>query len=263
MNFLRFSFFFLKKKKKGRYKPRGGHEIWDKKKKFITKMYIAREWNPTTPVMKILTEMSQILSKIPGGRQAETEQKKIKQQINEHTCIWCGHCNDQPVPAKGLRYGLQQDDFIKLMARVPSIVDNESQDWRDARIVAVECSFARVYFEAQIVRVTLSPKNVTPIRVGWTLKETFDETSGECEYVALGNRYFVDGTTSYLIHKVPYAVEANKEQSHGFSEGDSVVCAADFEGQVLSFFINGKRCVSYDMPSSFTEGTLVPYIGTA
>ncbi|ETO36495.1 hypothetical protein RFI_00562 [Reticulomyxa filosa] len=127
----------------------------------------------------------------------------------------------------------------------------------------IECSFARVYFEAQIIRVNLGINNVTAVRLGWCLKESFEEMTGECEFIALGNRYFANEVKSVLTHKQPYRVALTQELSVGFTEGDIVVCAADFEDQVLRFFINGKLCVKHPMPESFREGTLHPFVGLA
>ncbi|ETO16517.1 hypothetical protein RFI_20824 [Reticulomyxa filosa] len=249
-------------------------------------------WQATTSVSSILADLCLIFD----GMTAKKEDiNTVKQQISQYTCMWCGHTNDKPIPAKGISYGATKSDFTEMKGREPLDIVNNSQVWDDAKVPDIgkektvdntlfhllffflkkksivmfccvclcpECNYARVYFETEIVRIHVGLNNLTGAQVGWSLKDSLDD-SGEFEFVALGNRYSATGVASLLLHKKPFELAYTQEQKIGFSDGDFVVSAADFDNGTFSFFVNGKECVTFPMPPSFRNGTITPFVGLA
>ncbi|ETO09601.1 hypothetical protein RFI_27776 [Reticulomyxa filosa] len=127
-----------KQKKEGRENPKKKREQnkYNKSVNFFffkqtkKKKIEASEWDPNISVTEILEEVSQIFNDIPVSR--KDEMNTVRQQISQYTCMWCGHTKDSPIPAKGICYGHVKDEHIEIKTREPLVVQQDSQEWRDA-----------------------------------------------------------------------------------------------------------------------------------
>lgn len=224
-------------------------------------------WKPSYTVLNILQELSRVFDENTIKDSDLQGLANRRNKILNYACMWCGHNRQQPFPDKKQYYAYKEKDIHILKADNPLPVYNPDYAWKYCRIKQIVANFSRVYYEAEVISTSLEPNNLSSIQIGWALLNDEDE---HFEHIVLGNRYKANSIHSVLIHKSPYKVNLNQEIEYGFTQGDVLCCAVDFETKpnpLVQFFINGRPAINMIIPNSFfdeydgTPKPLVPVVG--